>query len=360
MMRDADEVPQDLLGYRADLLAALNDPRCQQLVAPPPSPAAETAYAAALALGRCRLFGVPPGDDLDGVLPADWAIAAAQRASLVCRQSTESAKTLPRRWDRLSDPAEQDNECARSLSLRMDLWAVEIALEESYADCLAEAAAGPVVDALRQGIDELQGVRDDVDDVLQTPEQMQILSTLVGTKALANWRALLAKPHRRVLPWWLDGRLEDLAHQVEEELVSERNPATILAATRQVIEYFLPGSVAVLGTATAAKHTLPPGQAVIWRSPDGKYRAELEVPGKITDDEYAKVHTINFIRCADDQQAPRFEGPIGQGWSDKRPQCRRKRPDQDLPCPACRRISSRNPGWLGNLASRSEGVANCP
>src|SRR5262249_34712833 len=90
--------------------------------------AREAACDLAVAVGRCRLFGSEPGEDLDGTLPAPVALAAAVALAERLRGWAEEASTLGRRWDENDDPIEAEDLCLDLLEMRMDAWAAYVAI----------------------------------------------------------------------------------------------------------------------------------------------------------------------------------------------------------------------------------------
>lgn len=141
------------------------------------------AYAVALALGRCRLFGVavPPDEDFTLSPRAFRAASAALRLELKPSIRPDAHQIL---------------------QTRMDAWSVYLALDESYA---SHGSPGtPMSSRLRT----VQKAIENFDVNLQ--HNIQRLTPAAATFALENWRRLLAPCYKSLLPWWLDGSIEAL------------------------------------------------------------------------------------------------------------------------------------------------------
>jgi hypothetical protein len=309
MKSDLSMFADDPFGYRDDLRDALSDPELSE-----PAPAGDrAAYRVARALGRCRLFGVAPGDDLDGVLPAPLAAAAAAELTRLLTTWADEARRLGERWDAAIDPSEADNLCAGLLGARMSAWAVGVALEEAYLDCAEE---DPARAALAAAIDGMQDALDRFDEGLEG--HTDVLATVAGTKLLEGWRTQLAPAFREDLPWWLDGRLEEAAQACDAGAARTLPGPALWATVRRQAARFLNG-VPVLppvgggvlaaadtpGTAVAA-----PGQTLCWLSPDGAWRAELQLPEKFTPEEEGPFRPVNFTRRVDDRPAVELAGQL--------------------------------------------------
>ncbi len=177
-------------------------------------PSADAAYAAfclARALGYCRLYGVAAGE-LDGTLPAAEARAAAEHLVGYLASAIRDADELPTRWDD-AEQLEGDDLCAELLEARMDAWAVGIALGEALEDATAEAE--PEAEALGLAVDRVLEAAQAFDEASRRPDQAALLSTLVHTELLNNWRALLTEEFQSPMPWWLDGSLEEVDRRIE-------------------------------------------------------------------------------------------------------------------------------------------------
>ncbi|MCL6502310.1 MAG: hypothetical protein K6T86_06455 [Pirellulales bacterium] len=276
----------DPLGCRADLAEALAAPALSQWEGSTP-PSAEVplaAYQVAVALGRCRLFGVDPGE-LDGTLPPDMALAAAcQLACYLSEWTHVDVPTLPQRWEDAADPAEAEEMCLELLEARMEAWAAFVAIDEAYAATLVAGDAPPHPETAARLAHELDGLParlDAFDHALA--EQIPLLATAADTQLLNNWRALLAPPYRELLPWWLDGTLERAAQQAYQQMLAElprsstaaiplpapppHRPSPALVAYRQAL-----ASAPSLAARVADR---PATTLLGWNAPDGRFTAYL-------------------------------------------------------------------------------------
>jgi hypothetical protein len=308
MTDDPFEIPDDPLGCRDDLRDAVADPDVRTA-----GPGGErTAYRLAVAMGRCRLFGVAPGDDLDGILPASLAVAAATELARCLDGWTAEADRLGERWDAARDPAEADDLCAGLLGNRMDAWAASLALDEAYHDGAAEGS--PQVEDVGTALDRAYAALDRLDEALE--RQTDVLATITGTRLLKNWRALLAPAFAEDLPWWLDGRLEEAAGRSDAEAVRTLPGAGLWAAVRRQVGRFSRNRPMLppVGTDVPAAADTPgiavavPGQTLGWLSPDGAWRAELQLPEEFTSGEENRSRPLNFTNCADDRPAAELAG----------------------------------------------------
>ena len=158
----------------------------------------------AVALGRCRLFGVALRID-DFTLTAAAARLAAKGAIEAIRSELESAATLPVRLSSRRTYGERDYVLER-LEARMDLWAAGVALAE------AEEAVSEGADRREDEVElsrsnrVVRSLTGRVDGNLQ--HRVKLLRPAAGTHLLTNWRRLLARGYRgeagEALPWWLD------------------------------------------------------------------------------------------------------------------------------------------------------------
>jgi hypothetical protein len=308
MSHEPFDIPDDPLGCRDDLRDALADPDVRA-----GGPAGENAaYRLAVALGRCRLFGVPPGEDLDGVLPPPLAVAAAAEMTRLLTDAAAEAERLGERWEAVRDPAEADDLCAGLLGARMDTWAASLALDEAYHDSTAEGS--PEAPDVGAALDRVYTALDQFDRALE--RQTDVLATITGTRLLENWRALLAPPFAEDLPWWLDGQLEEAAQHNDAEAVRTLpGPGLWTEVRRQ--SHRAPGGAPVLplmGAGRLAAADTPrtesasPGQTLCWLSPDRAWRAELLLPDEFTPEEERIRRPLNFTRRTDDHPATELAG----------------------------------------------------
>jgi hypothetical protein len=158
------------------------------------------SFDLAVAIGRCRLFGVGLAGIDDFTLTAAAARLAARRAIEVLKTELELTAELPAQLSSARTYRERDFVLER-LEARMDLWAAAVALAE------AEVAAGEGDADLSRLMRVVLSMSGRVDGNLQ--HHSKLLRPAAGTHLLTNWRRLLARGYRgeagEALPWWLDG-----------------------------------------------------------------------------------------------------------------------------------------------------------
>jgi len=170
--------------------------------------AKRSAYQLAVALGRCRVFGVQVPPDIDGCLHPPVAIAAAEVGEALLRRWTEYVKQLDIRLVH-AEPELAETMGAELLEARMEALFVLEALSEAQDASWNEPASIELGDAVNRYVDALAAF----DKALQTPGTIGLLSTAVHLPLLENWRQSLAGHYKEVLPWWLDGTLERAIQQ---------------------------------------------------------------------------------------------------------------------------------------------------
>ncbi|MFM8497576.1 MAG: hypothetical protein ACKOEM_18955 [Planctomycetia bacterium] len=167
----------------------------------------ELPVEAAVACGNCRLFG---GVAPQVVFPAWLATAAARRLVTLLGQATEDATRLPKLWgDSTGDEAE--DLVAGLLHARVDSWAALLQFDDVLEHCSDAADRS----ALEAAMEHFETALDEFDRALFA--RQDYLATLTGTHLLDNLRGKLAAEFRDPLPWWLDGRLEALAAEIDAE-----------------------------------------------------------------------------------------------------------------------------------------------
>jgi hypothetical protein len=200
--------------YRANLAEALSDAALDEFAErDTPSEAARlAAYELASALGMCQLLHIKPGPELDGILPPKMALAAADVLRTCVQRWTQNAKSLPDEWGECDDQSEADDLCLNLLDSRMECLACEAALSEAYLDAydLNDALA----ESLSSAIKRIDAARIEFDEQLQ--KVADLLSTLALTNYFSNGRALFKHfVLEELLPWWLDGRIEEHGRHVD-------------------------------------------------------------------------------------------------------------------------------------------------
>lgn len=282
----------DPMGWQYELQRALEDPALAAFERPdiPGPDATAAAYRLALCLGYCRLLGIDLPDDIDGILPAREAMAAAEELIHHLGVWVEAAQQLPDRWD--SAPAGvEDAYCTDILEARNDAWAAYWAISEAHEDCLAQGEeTGEEFDGV---IDRVVDALDRFDAVLQQPEMLSLLSTVAGTPLLHNWRKMFRIPDSGYMPWWLDGTLEEESRRIEAEVAAfadkwlaprpvsialQHSPSVARRHSAAAIE-----NVQVTAALAADPSDDEPPIPVIlgWTSPDGRWTARLSCPSRV-------------------------------------------------------------------------------
>jgi hypothetical protein len=209
MNEKASSTSADPLGLRADLRLASSLADRDQF---DDEEDQRAAYQLAAALGRCRLFGVDLGED-DETLAVPVALAAVRQWLVYAEQWRRQAKDLPQRWDAASSEIEADSLCFDLLEARMESWAVFVAVDEAYEECLHSGDPGYGAFVLK--LDRMMEEMDELDAALI--EQKDLLCVAAGTCLLKNWKQLLSQEYADTLPWWLDGALEAVHQQLLAE-----------------------------------------------------------------------------------------------------------------------------------------------
>ena len=195
----------DLIGWKESFRQALAQAPLADFQAgvEPRLPALRAAYHLAACLGKCRLFGVELGD-LDGTIPPEIAAAAADQWGAYLRDWTAATGRLERVWGDAEEEMESLDRSVDLLTARMESWAVFLAVDEAYQDCVESSSPTRqrLGRSLRTALDGL-----DLFDVTLRGVAIY-LAPAAETELLDNWRRLLAADYSRTLPWWLDGELE--------------------------------------------------------------------------------------------------------------------------------------------------------
>jgi hypothetical protein len=151
------------------------------------------AYELALALGRCRLFGVKVEEDFTLGHAAFFAASD---------QMIEQLKRVARWVVGAGDVCAYllRNVALEMLEIRMDAHAAYLALDEAYA--AARCEGHPQADHMARRLNQVRRMIDVVDGNLK--EQEQLLRLAASTHLLENWRRLLAPCFRGAMPWWVE------------------------------------------------------------------------------------------------------------------------------------------------------------
>jgi hypothetical protein len=160
-----------------------------------------------VAYGKCVVHDVSVGQP--AVLTPDVAIPGAVDLTREIEAGTAGIGPAVERWRDADSQFESDAIVAGLLELRMDAWYAAEAMERLAEGCNKDArgrleAATTTLDAAAHAYS--QSLEDNLD----------VLSTAVGTPLLQNWRAMLPSRHDP-LPWWLDGTLESAALELSRD-----------------------------------------------------------------------------------------------------------------------------------------------
>ncbi|GAB4139757.1 MAG: hypothetical protein Kow0040_28060 [Thermogutta sp.] len=268
---------EDVLGYVHQLREALAAPELEKFDSVPDEAAEHAAAQVATALGYCRVFGLDAGED-EGVLPVPEALGAANALMREITNLRRAVDTLPEQWDN-APIGEEEAVCVDIVVRRMDVWTASIALNEAALEAMFEG--DPMAERLCQSLDALGEAVTSLDSLMKKEENLELLSTLVDTELLRNWRTLLVEPYASLPPYWLDGTLEETAERVRRELelfLSQTGvPATAAGGRRSAASVIRD----ITPIALAADTPAPSDPVVMlrWRSPSG-YVAVLPCPRK--------------------------------------------------------------------------------
>jgi hypothetical protein len=287
-MVDYAPIPNDPLGCLDDFYDAYEDPALDVFEngGEVDDVATEAAKSVAIALGRCRLFGVDIPKEFDFTLPYGLAAAAATSLQVDVREWTRLAEDLPTWWDD-AEPLEAEERLQDLLECRMAVWAAAVAFDEA-----ADYSLFPIPPEAQTFEQAWLQLADDIerfDNSLARLENVELFSQLAGTYLLSNWRSVLAEPYRDLLPWWLDGTLEQENRRQDAIAKATLPPPDVWRAVCDCMEaidavvYRHPAALLLdhaleASLAADVKHDDTAGfPQVEWRSPDGQYEASLSV-----------------------------------------------------------------------------------
>lgn len=269
---------KDVFGWTEELRQAIDEFRAEE--------SGDAAYRAAAALGAVLLAGVEAEENLISGFDARMAIAAARHGETLVRQAITDTESLEERFD---CTAAAENDVIEMIEFRMEIAQVCAAIERVWTELLG--SDDPTFHELDLAENHLIAAINDWDDVLLEPDNFRVLTVVTSTNLLENWRRLFAPGwEESVMPWWLDGRIEDEAARVEREAASlmpspemwrqlkdqhyTRVPSSAPSINLQTALRRLPTPVSMAAdTTTASGFIIQP-----WQSPDGRYRAELVCP----------------------------------------------------------------------------------
>jgi hypothetical protein len=292
----ADVSRDDPLGCRSELVWALSRPDLAWIgqstgdvddtaSADQQRHGRQAAYNVAVALGRCRLFGVDPVE-VDGNLPEDIALAATQRATELLEIERSELETLDERWTAASSEFERNDLAASPLETLLENWAIQVALDELL-EALGDSS-DPALATLLEAIDRRE------ESLALFQRQLHLASDLLCTVCelplLENWRSFLSGPYRSSLPWWLDGTLEARAAEIAREVSDwlpgdahwkrQASPGDVVRPELRQ-ETSAPAFKGLAKSVLTASSPQTPSEdrTYRWISPDGQFKARLQVPG---------------------------------------------------------------------------------
>ncbi len=273
----------DFLGYQLDLVDALNAIDGTQ-----PNERPRTVADAVYCFGRCVLFGFSTQVANIERLSREEVERAQSLFEHDIAEWSDMATELPQQWDATWQDDEASLLCQTILELRIDTWALELALRELRFQ---------VSDSLRLSIEQF-------DRVLQ--EQRDILLIVVGSRWWDNQRKLIAA-QRLDEAWWLNDTLSQSSAMVVREAVDSIPSKTQWSTIRSAALWneVLPEMV---GMAAATENSATTSRTVCWRSPCMTYQAVLFVPSRVTQAEVETPRSLFVIRVDDESLATDFAG----------------------------------------------------
>jgi hypothetical protein len=168
---------------------------CSTTIAPQ---AEELCYWPALALGRCRLFGVKVEDETDFTLAPEAFLHASSHLIRHLRGLIRWSREVEELRNRGGACVDQ-NLAIELLEIRTDAHATCLALDEAYAAALYEGLAE--APAMGRRMHQVRRLIDILDGNLR--KSIPLLRLAASTQLLKNWRRLLAPEYREMIPWWM-------------------------------------------------------------------------------------------------------------------------------------------------------------
>lgn len=241
----------------------------QQVAAADPA----AARAVLVGYGRCVIHGLAE----DVTAPSSTVAGLGVETFLAeLATETEAVPDAIDAWMQADETAVAEDIVVGLLDLRMQCWAVAEGLER------IAKTAGEAVAEILQSVAAVDAATRNFDRKLE--EHLDVLSTIVRTPLLKNWRAMLPPAAGyEPLPWWLDGTLERAAIRGEAEftamagLFSRVRSAELRPAEPTASRH----GDELLRNLTAALAAAPvPGevQALRWTLPGTPLRATLVIP----------------------------------------------------------------------------------
>ncbi len=258
-----------------------------------PSPAAcQAAFEVALWLGRAEVYGIDLGE-LDGQMPLAMIQAALLYADSAIEKLAAEVPRLGPLWDHSPEPdIEGTDAVCGVLQDSFDIWSAMNAIGESL---LGQYIAGPDVEQtpefkhVQAMLVQVRQKCTHVESLLV--QEQELLTIACETNLLANLRANLLPEYRVMAPWWLMGKLETLAQQMESDQSSVFDNPRFLDAVRRLDQrnanrWLLGGLARPLAAAAAgsAAHAGPSLLMTRWRHEASGRTAELLVDTTIAED----------------------------------------------------------------------------
>jgi hypothetical protein len=246
----------------------------------------QAALRLAIVLGRIRLFGVNTGD-LDGDLPTDLALGAAEELKRYIADLRQDAQNLEARCGAAESDIEEADLAADLLDGAMDVWAANTALHEAWLNLwLRESDGDGEGRALAKAIEECRDVFRELDRSLR--ECRDTLTAACDTELISNWRATLEEDAREEAPWWVAGELEQRAAELQSELLADLARRFVKGPSRSTIRFAdVVGPHRALRAAAGAAESSRP-HVLRWRGPEGVL-AEMHVSPKWPDDREVRL-----------------------------------------------------------------------
>lgn len=203
----SDTSNKDPLGYIDELRTVL---AAEPLTTGNATPAeiGQAAYLALRNVGYCQIYGIMLPPELRPVFPSSTVAAAFDDFLCTLSAIETNARQLPSDFD-WSELDEAVDCCTSILHDRMEVWAAFIGIQAAYE--LLRDREPAAWSQLKIAMSQLLEALERLDDLLQQAEYMQLLSVAAERRLLENWRRMLAGEYRELLPWWLDGTLEQIA-----------------------------------------------------------------------------------------------------------------------------------------------------